>query len=403
VKNSKIYISVFLFCLAFITAGCMNDLNPEGGWASLLPYEDKIIIPGKDGYLHRMDVNVGYESSWRYPSDESLGAIYGSPTIFNDVIYGSAYTCKGSECTGDIFAVNQTDGTSSWGIKSVKYNSRLIGRVGVTDSMVLFSTGYIFTDGEKSEYPGYFISLDRNSGLMLWRIPLDGESWTGISVSGDIAYLGTLSGSIYAIDLADSNLYDSDPSLRILWKYNTDRAIAGPIFVESNHIIVGDFGNRVMKILPDARRDNLDFPTKSEWVFDTKNWVWAELILDRGVLYAATLSGDIHAIDNLLGTEIWSVNLGDQVVASPVIFERSRGDFREKVLAVPSGDKNISIISIIDGRQLGTLVTRAPIKSSPLIIGETLYTQNTDGQILWFSTLDLSERGCIDLEEGKSC
>ena len=118
----------------------------------------------------------------------------------------------------------------------MKYNSRLIGRVGVTDSMVLFSTGYIFTDGEKSEYPGYFISLDRNSGLMLWRIPLDGESWTGISVSGDIAYLGTLSGSIYAIDLADSNLYDSDPSLRILWKYNTDRAIAGPIFVESNHI-----------------------------------------------------------------------------------------------------------------------------------------------------------------------
>ena len=180
-----------------------------------------------------------------------------------------------------------------------------------------------------------------------WRIPLDGESWTGISVSGDIAYLGTLSGSIYAIDLADSNLYDSDPSLRVLWKYNTDRAIAGPIFVESNHIIVGDFCNRVMKILPDARRDNLDFPTKSEWVFDTKNWVWAELILDRGVLYAATLSGDIHAIDNLLGTEIWSVNLGDQVVASPVIFERSRGDFREKVLAVPSSDKNISIISLI--------------------------------------------------------
>jgi outer membrane protein assembly factor BamB len=269
--------------------------------------------------------------------------------------------------------------------------------------MVLFSTGYIFTDGEKSEYPGYFISLDRNSGLMLWRIPLDGESWTGISVNGDIAYLGTLSGSIYAIDLADSNLYDSDPSLRILWKYNTDRAIAGPIFVESNHIIVGDFGNRIMKILPDARKDNLDFPTKSEWIFDTKNWVWAELISDRGVLYAATLSGDIHAIDNLLGTEIWSVNLGDQVVASPAIFERARGDFREKVLAVPSGDKNISIISVIDGRQLGTLVTRAPIKSSPLIIGETLYTQNTDGQILWFSTLDLSERGCIDLEEGNRC
>ena len=115
------------------------------------------------------------------------------------------------------------------------------------------------------------------------------------------------------------------------------------------------------------------------------------------------MSGDIHAIDNLLGTEIWSVNLGEQVVASPAIFERARGDFREKVLAVPSGDKNISIISVIDGRQLGTLVTRAPVKSSPLIIGETLYTQNTDGQILWFSTLDLSERGCIDLEEGQRC
>ena len=62
--------------------------------------------------------------------------------------------------------------------------------------MILVSTGSVRDEINASDVSGLLISIDRVSGFINWEIPLDGESWSGVYLQNDIAYLGTLSGSI---------------------------------------------------------------------------------------------------------------------------------------------------------------------------------------------------------------
>ncbi len=91
------------------------------------------------------------------------------------------------------------------------------------------------------------------------------------------------------------------------------------------------------------------------------------------------------------------------IVASPTLFDRKRGDTRERALAVPSGDRNVWVISVIDGRELGVFVTNQPVKAKPVVYENLLYVHSTNGELKWFSLDDTSYRGCVDLKAGERC
>ncbi len=401
---NKYFFILLIFSSIFLSS-CMNDLNPEGGWSQPIITNDNMVIASKDGYLHKINLDNGfYNPNWKYPRDENLGAIYGSVKLYENIIYGSSYTCRGGDCSGKVFAVNEEDAMPYWGGQYIPVDGRVVGNIAVLDDMLLVALGP--KNSELNDSPkGILISIDRKSGFTTWKIPLDGESWSGIYINENkkTAYLGTLNGSIYAIDLEDLSEYSINPESRILWTYNTGRAIAGGLFIDGDSIIFGDFGNRVIKLSTQSRFSGIDFPAKQEWVFETDNWVWAAPIIDEDIIYVSTLSGHVYAIDNVNGNQRWEVELDTKVIGSPVVFDRKRGDVTQKSLAVPSADKNIFSLSLFDGKQTGIFSTDLPIKSSPVLYEDLLYAHTLDGKIFWFSTLDMSLRGCTDLIEGKSC
>ena len=147
----------------------------------------------------------------------------------------------------------------------------------------------------------------------------------------------------------------------------------------------------------------IDFPANEEWMFETDNWVWAAPIIDEDIVYVSTLSGHVYAINNVDGKQRWEVELDSKVIGSPIVFDRKRGNVIQKSLAVPSADKNIFALSLFDGKQTGIFSTDLPVNSSPVLYKDLLYAHTLDGKIFWFSTLDMSLRGCTDLIEGKSC
>ena len=120
-------------------------------------------------------------------------------------------------------------------------------------------------------------------------------------------------------------------------------------------------------------------------------------------MYVAGLDGSIFALDAMTGIEKWSTEIDGQVVSSPVLFDRKRGETRERALAVPSGEQNVAVVSVIDGRSLGEFITNEPVKSTPLVFGDNLYVHAMNGDLKWFSVDDLSERGCVDLKGGGRC
>ena len=262
---------------------------------------------------------------------------------------------------------------------------------------------------EENGSEGYLYALDIAPGSprLKWRIALDGNAWSGVTVEGTTAYVATMSGTLYAIDAADDERFDFDAESRILWTFQAEGAIAGPIHIEDGSIFFGDLNGNAYKL--DALSRSVSSSTSAlntgsgEWKVGVGAWVWAEPLVENGVVFVSALDGSIHALDEATGTEKWSTSIEGQIVSAPILFDRKRGETRERALAVPSGEKNVWVVSVIDGQPLGVFVTDEPVKSTPLIHGENLYVQAMNGDLKWFTIDDTNQRGCIDLKGGGRC
>jgi outer membrane protein assembly factor BamB len=215
-----------------------------------------------------------------------------------------------------------------------------------------------------------------------------------------------MAGTLYAIDI--SNPDDAtNASDRIKWTFEASGAIAGPILAENGSLYFGDLGSNAYKLDISSRSTASQISDvnsgNGEWIFDAGAWVWAKPVIEDGTVYVSALSGTVFAIDDSTGSEKWSSSIEGQIVSSPTLFDRKRGDTRERALAVPSGEKNVWVMSVIDGRELGVFVTDEPVKSTPLVYNELLYVHALNGDLKWYSVDDTNQRGCVDLKGGGRC
>ena len=411
-------LALLLSITLFAFAACVNDLNPEGGWSGIAQQDDFLYIGSKDGRVVRVDRATGtLDLTWQYPAeeDDDLGEIYGTPQIKDGIIYGSAFRCRGNECDGEVFAVDIASSRSAWASGTVEYETRLVGSIGVGETTLAVGSSEI---GGETDPGGFLIGIDPTVDMdeelanqigrtarEKWRIPLDGAVWGGITVLDDIAYFGTLQGTLYAVSLSDT-ADSANPSDRIIWSFKASGAIAGTPHVTSDRLYFGSFGDDVYALDLDHRRQNPNSgvlnPT-SEWVFDTGGWVWAEPLLVDDVLYVASLPGDVYALDGGTGVELWTepAKAGNEIVAQPTIFESNRGP----ALAVPSGEENISVVVLASGQVSGEFNTSGRgMKSSPVLIGDVLFVHTDSGQFKQFQPNTLSQLNCIEAKgEGKGC
>ena len=397
-----------MLLVAFAAIACINDLTPEGAWASPHVDEEKIFIGNKDGHIVRFDIGTGtLDTGWRYPNGDGLGAIYSDSVIIGDNVYGTGYNCTGDKCDGEIFGLNLADGRSIWGQGGLELKTKLVGSIGATDDSIFVGTTALGDEEESAD--GYFYAIDASpnaSSIVRWRIPLDGNSFSGVAIDGSTAFISTMAGTVYAIDISD--IEDaSNPEDRIKWTFDAEGALAGPILAVDGTIYFGDFANNAYKLNTSLRssaslRSELEF-VNGEWKFDAGSWVWAKPIVEDGITYISALNGDVFAVDDSSGTEKWSATVEGQIVASPTLFDRKRGDTRERALAVPSGEKNVWVISVIDGRELGVFVTDEKVKSSPVIHNSQMYVHALNGDMKWYSVDDTTQRGCINLKGGERC
>ena len=408
-----------VFFITVSTIGCVNDLTPHGGWSSPVVVDNKLLIGNVEGKLVRLDLATGnLDNGWSYPREDGLGAIYSDVLVVDDVIYGSGYTCRGDDCDGEVFAVDLIDGFSIWGQSGLSLKTKLVGQVGLAGKTLLVGTSALGDEDDGAD--GYLYALDVTPGtssIVKWRIPLDGNAWSGVAVEGSMAYVSTMAGTVYAINVTDAEpggLFDQNPSSRIVWTFENGNAVAGPLNIVQGNIYFGDLAGKVYKLNIVARNaktqstdtniDNANIDVANgEWVFDAGAWVWAEPVIEEGTLFVSALDGSIHAVDDSTGEKIWSASIEGQIVSSPILFDRKRGQIRERALAVPSGNENVWVISVIDGRELGVFVTEEPVKSSPLVYEGYLYVHALNGHLKWFSVDDTTERGCVELQDGAQC
>ncbi len=417
VRPRKAKLLLSLLASLFALAACVNDLNPEGGWSGIAQEDNFLYIGSKDGRIVRVDSTTGLlDQSWVYPAedDDDLGEVYGTPQVSNGTIYGSAFRCRGNNCDGEVYAVDIATGRSAWATGTVKYETRLVGSVGVGETTIAVGTSAI---GDDENPPGFLIGLDPTSdaGRELaeqvsarerWRIPVDGAIWGGITVVDDIAYFGTLKGTLYAVDLSDNSRFTANPSDRIQWSFEAGGAIAGTPHVSGSSIYFGSLGDDVYALDLSNRRANPNssvLDSRSEWKFDTGGWVWAEPLLQDGILYVASLPGKVFALNAQTGQPRWQnpAEVGDEIIARPTIFESNRGP----ALAVASGEGDISIVVLATGQVSGAFDSDGRgIKSSPVVRNDVIFAHTDNGQLRQYQPTSLSLLNCIEAKgEGKAC
>jgi outer membrane protein assembly factor BamB len=396
--------SVLAILSAVALTGCLNDLTPQGRWSAPVSDGNFIYVGNLEGVLVRVDaVSHAWDVNWLYPYEldgvrkkpKGLGAIYGAPVVGNGAVYAAGYTCAGSSCDGEVFGVSTDGGGLSWNSGGYPLRAKLVGQLQPTDNgLLLLGTGP--ADDERDP-PGYLyaFSADPNAGRRVaWRVPLDGEVWGEAAVDNttNTAYVGTDAGTLYAIDITES---ESDA--RVKWSYEARGAITGPILFHEGAIYFGDLSSRFYRLNPRTQ--------SADWEFDTGAWVWAKAVPDdqNGAIYVSTLGGHVHALNISTGLPVWGQRIDGQIVGSPLLFDRVRNDFSQRVLAVPSGEQDVHALNVNDGQIIGTFPTDSAVKSSPVLINDFVYIHTLDGELKWYSPSDQTLQGCVALKDGGRC
>lgn len=402
-RRNLAVLTLVILSTVSLTA-CLNDLTPQGRWSAPVSDGDFIYVGNLEGTLVRVDaVSHAYDVNWLYPYEldgvrkkpNGLGAMYGAPVLENGTVYAAGYTCQGSECDGEVFGVSTDSGAISWNSGGFRMRTKLVGQIQPTgNGQLLIGTGPV--DGERQP-PGYLYSFsaDPNAGRRVsWRVPLDGEVWGDVAVDDvtQTAYLGTDAGTLYAIDISEGDFED-----RVKWTYASKGAITGSVLFHEGAIYFGDLSSRFYRLNPRSQT--------TDWEYEAGAWVWAKATPDdqNGAIYVSTLGGNIHALNISTGEPIWGQLIEGQIVGTPLLFDRERNEFTQRVLAVPSGDEDVHVLNVNDGQIIGTFPTDSAVKSSPVLINDFVYIHTLDGDLKWYSPSDQTLQGCVALKDGGRC
>ena len=381
--------------------GCaVGAVTPEGNWSDpVYDGEQYIYFAGGEGFLVRFDTEAREEDRWRYPGVDGLGSIYGTPIIDDGVIYAVGYRRSGSDIVSELVAVTiDTDGDDENGDQpglawiGVQLNTNVLAGLAVTDDTILVGTGTF----EDSLAAGHLVTFDRATGRELGeRLELDDELWGGITVvDNSVAYFGTLGGTLYAVDLT------GNAPERILWTFDVGAPIAGQPLVEGDRLYVGTLSddNSIYGLDIEDRAVGGEL-TSNEWTLSAEGWVWADPVILDGVLYIATLEGELYALQPNDGQTIWAApaDIESAITAPPALVPQANDG--PPLLAVSAYNQDIFLVTTDSGSVSGRVfATTNGVSSSPLVEDGFLYTGTLGGQILVFNTFSLALEDCFEYD-----
>lgn len=217
---------------------------------------------------------------------------------------------------------------------------------------------------------------------VLWTYPTAGGIWAKPLLVNDMIVFPSLDHFLYAVD-RESGEHQ--------WSLDLGGSVASTPLLANDRLYVGSFNKSFFEISLDGQILNR---------YDTQNWVWGTpAIDDEGIVYAADLSGYVHALDTSSGlAERWSVQIAERGIRpGPLIYEQrvivaSRDG---KVYWLDRRDGGLINAREIEGRPelLGNLLLLQPSETldidQPLVIvssvntGELLIAFEVDGRQTW--------------------
>jgi outer membrane protein assembly factor BamB len=299
VKNPRKFAAGLLLAgIALLTASCGGIVNPQG-WASpALDGSSAYYLQNKD---HLAAITLPAEGNapitWTFPDknkpdqkDLSLKAIYATPVVDGDTVYGASYS-------GAVFAINKADGNLKWIRKDL--SGGVVGGIAVSGDFLAVGTVdnhlYLLKKSDHTSAPGW---------------PADGITlkdavWAQPVIKGDSVYVATMGGDVFALDLANGQKK---------WTFHASGAIADLARLDDTRLFVPSLNKQVYIVnMADGKAPNGGF--------QASDWVWTRPAVKDGVVYFGDFSGSIYAVDITTGKGLWTYAGGNKVKAAPAIVQ----------------------------------------------------------------------------------
>ncbi len=348
---------LLFFVVAALVTGCVPATTADAGWTTLTVAGTRLYSVRSTGEAVALDLTDGGSLLWRYPQEQASAA---------------------PGC-----GIAQSQGSNSEAVVTL---GGVYGTPAVSDGLMLVGS----TDRK-------LVALEADTGDPAWSFPVDGAIIGGVAVADGVAYFGTATGSVYAVQLADQqvawapfatgdrvwstphvsdgrlyvasmdhNVYALDrTSGELIWSADLRGAIQGDITLAQDVLFAGGVDRRLHAIDADTGREL--------WATaPLDGWVWGAPLRSELGVYFTTLNGQLHGYDPESGEPLWNpVTLNGAITAGPVM----------------AGE------SILVGTDQGLVYVVDPADSS----AEVLYGSSTDQQRGGFLSAPAAHEGIVYL------
>ena len=306
-KGKKSIALIFLLVAIILTLGLVGGCTRgivAVGWSGGAVSGDFVFVGSNAGRL--VSINLADNSVLRAevikaPSSggllscacgggSSVVQLYGTPLIYNNVVYVAAYN-------GQILAYRTDNFAQRWIFPS--QNSYVKAFVG----------GIVAYDGKLyvgcSNNNVYMLSADNGTLLATYKT---GDKVWGTPTVDPVTktlFIGSYDKTLYALNLDD---------LTLKWTYKTGGSIISQPLVDNGTVIFGSFDRNLYAL------NAADGALK--WKFTGNNWFWAQPVISNGVLYAPCLDSNLYVIDPKTGIAAHQpYNLLSACASPPVVVD----------------------------------------------------------------------------------
>jgi outer membrane protein assembly factor BamB len=256
---------------------------------------------------------------------------------------------------GHVYALDAKDGKLAWAWH--------------TGGMVHSSPALAGANIVVGSWDGAVYALDAQTGELRWRHQTGVEQKTSImfgiqaspAVDGDTVYVGSRDGFFYALDAASG---------QPRWRYDAQGSwVVGTPALDADSVYVGTSDTGLLLAL-DKRTG------KERYRFETRVWTFASPLRVADVVVAASMKGELHALDAATGRARWSWRSPELLANEARVVDPATGKFDNDRLF--KGGPHALYSGLEHVKRLGAFI------GSPAWYDGRLIAATATGEVLFF-------------------
>jgi outer membrane protein assembly factor BamB len=309
-------------------------------------------ISGLPHQVYILDAETGVQKATFVPQGEHQGVVYWSPVTVGGGLAFVGFS-NSQEGTAGVYAFDPETGQEQWHVSA---QNLILPAPAYADGVVYFGD----SDGRV-----YAVDVESKSIKPGWPFEAEDAIWASPLVADGRVYVAAMDHNVYCLDAESGQL---------LWKGQVGGAMAAEPILEDGILYVGAFDGKLHALQADSGEPVEGFE------FQAENWIWSEALMVDGQLYVTSLDGKLYALDPSSGAVLFSYNSGDVDNTKDVIRAAPVKAGDSIIIAAESG----RVIAVANAQQRWvwpTGVPQAAVYTTPVVLGNTVYTLLMDGQV----------------------